>query len=107
MMGDYFMKNGQKTQALKNYQFDACVNPDRFDTWAIALCKAAEIEDNLRSFEHDDKLDQRKIEATLFAFTAALTLEENGKIMIEFGQFVYYIGARVLRTEETQVQGRH
>ena len=106
MMGDYFMKNGDKTQALKNYQLDACFNPDRFDTWAaIALCKAAEIEDNLRSFEHDDKLDQRKIEATVFAFTTALTLEENGKIMIEFGQFVYYIGARVMRTEETQGQG--
>ena len=39
MMGDYFMKNVEKTQALKNYQRDACFNPDRFDTWAaIALC---------------------------------------------------------------------
>merc|ERR1712106_70458 len=98
MMGDYFMKNGDKTQALKNYQLDACFNPARFDTWAaIALCKAAEVEDNLRSFEHDDKLDQRKIEATMFAFRRALSLEENGKIMIEFGQFVYYIGARMMK----------
>ena len=75
LLADYYMKNNDRSNAIKNYMMDISFNPSRFDSWAaLALCKAADIEDKLRSFEVSptEKIDQKKISAAIFSFNRAL-----------------------------------
>ena len=100
------MKNGDRSLAMKNYLLDVTLNPNRFDSWAaIALCKAADIEDKLRSFDAGsvEKIDQRKVNGAVFAFKQANKIEKNGKILIEFAQFLFSIGTRVKFSLDAQV----
>ena len=40
LIGDYYMKNNDRINAVKNYLMDIAFNPGRFDSWAaLALCK--------------------------------------------------------------------
>lgn len=94
LLGDYYMKNNDRSSAVKNYLMDIAFNPSRFDSWAaLALCKAADIEDKLRSFEISSiaKIDPKKICAAKFSFDRALQLENNGKILIEYAQCLYWL----------------
>ena len=57
---------------------------------------AADIEDKLRSFDSptNAKLDVKKVSAASFCFKRALVLETNGKILLEYGQFLYWLAVQ-------------
>ena len=86
--------------ALKQYLIDITLNPSRFDSWAsVALCKAADIDDKLRSFDDSEsRLDDRKLQSAIFAFDKAISLEKNGKILIEFAQLLFTLANRIPET---------
>ena len=88
--------------ALKQYLIDITLNPSRFDSWAsVALCKAADIDDKLRSFDDSEsRIDDRKLQSAIFAFDKAISLEKNGKILIEFAQFLFTLANRIPETTD-------
>ena len=60
------------------------------------IFSAADIEDKLRSFDSptNAKLDVKKVSAASFCFKRALVLETNGKILLEYGQFLYWLAVQ-------------
>ena len=99
----YFRPEKIFESALKQYLIDITLNPSRFDSWAsVALCKAADIDDKLRSFDDSEsRLDDRKLQSAIFAFDKAISLEKNGKILIEFAQFLFTLANRIPETSGT------
>jgi len=93
LLADFSMKNNSRDDAIKYYFMDVGFNPQRIDSWAaIALCKAAEIDEKMRSFESKGQfLPLKLIHCAIFCFERALELERNGKILIEFGQMLYWL----------------
>ena len=62
----------------------------------LKIFPAADIEDKLRSFDSptNAKLDVKKVSAASFCFKRALVLETNGKILLEYGQFLYWLAVQ-------------
>ena len=62
----------------------------------MELLIAADLEDRLRSFDWatNTKLDPKKVSAACFCFQRALVLETNGKILLENGQFLYWLAVQ-------------
>ncbi|KAI0212986.1 Calcineurin-binding protein cabin-1 [Lamellibrachia satsuma] len=54
LLADYYFKNKEQTKAIKFYQLDLCVNPDRMDSWAgMALARASRLQQKLNSVSSD------------------------------------------------------
>jgi len=108
LLADYSMKNNSRDDAIKYYFMDVGFNPQRIDSWAaIALCKAAEIDEKMRSFESKGQfLPLKLIHCAIFCFERALELERNGKILIEFGQMLYWLAGYDLEQSRDYFQVR-
>ena len=55
----------------------------------------------MRSFDDSEsRIDDRKLQSAIFAFDKAISLEKNGKILIEFAQFLFTLANRIPETTD-------
>lgn len=100
LLGDYYFKNKEFAKAIRYYTLDACLNPDRLDSWAgLALSRSTQIEQRINSCEpKNESTIQKRAASSLRCFKRALEIDaSNSALWIEYGSCVYMLQSNISR----------
>ncbi|KAK8728594.1 hypothetical protein OTU49_009037, partial [Cherax quadricarinatus] len=101
LLGDYYFKNKEWTNAIKYYKLDVTMNPDRLDSWApLGLAMKAMLETQLNSCEviQDEEDFFSLAQTAVRCLKQALKLDEyHTNLWVEFGGLVYMVHSHASR----------
>ncbi|XP_037772474.1 uncharacterized protein LOC119568143 [Penaeus monodon] len=101
LLGDYYFKNKEWTNAIKYYKLDVSINVDRLDSWApLGLAMKAMLETQLNSCEviQDEEEFFSLAQQAVQCLKQALKLDEyHTNLWVEFGGLVYMVHSHASR----------
>ncbi|KAK7071146.1 hypothetical protein SK128_009756 [Halocaridina rubra] len=101
LLGDYYFKGKEWTNAIKYYKLDVSINNERLESWApLGLAMKAMLESQLNSCEviEDEEAFFSLAKAAVQCLRRALTLDRyHTNLWVEFGGLVYMVHSHASR----------